>query len=254
MRKQPSFCKILFFLLLIPLISHQGLLAQKQEIDAVYLKNGDVYRGSLQNSEITGKLILETLCSNRMNFDLDDIAHLSREFISRWEYYEHDTPVENGFFNRTDIGALIGSGMNNQNLVFSVHMVNGYKYRSRLYAGIGSGIEFYEQAHVPLYSDISYFISRGRLSPFVRASGGYTIPLEDPPDEWGLISSNRGGYMYAAGMGTALRIGRKNSLSISALYRFQRLRAVQIREWENQELTLDTHYNRISIRVGFLFD
>ena len=84
------------------------------------------------------------------------------------------------------MGVLIGSGNNEKNAIFSTQMVNGYKINSRFYPGIGIGIEFYEQAVVPLFADMSYHFGRNVISPFIRGSIGYSIPVEDPPETWGV--------------------------------------------------------------------
>lgn len=254
MPKQPLKLKILFFLFLSMLCSGSRLLAQKQDIDAVYLKNGNIYRGLLQNTESSGFIVLETLCSNTLRFSLDEIDHLAKESIRAGKQNPFIPSYGSGFFNRTDIGTLIGSGNNDKNLVFGIQMVNGYQYKSRIYPGLGMGIEFFEQAHVPLYADISYFIRQGSVSPFVRGSLGYSVPLEDPEEIWGVKVENLGGYMYALGLGTCIRINQNNALAISLVYRFQSLKSVQTQEWNNDKVTLNTQYNRIAIRVGFVFD
>ena len=133
-------------------------------------------------------------------------------------------------------------------------MVNGYKINNRMYPGIGTGLEFFDQAFMPMYADFSYYILNRSLSPYIRGSFGYTIPLEDPREEWGTHLDNQGGYMYALGVGTSIRISQNNALSISVIYRFQNLRSIQTQDWTTEKITLDTQYNRIAIRVGFLFD
>ena len=254
MSKQPLKSRFLPALLLSLIVSGPGLLAQKQDVDAVYLNNGNIYRGHLQNSETTDLIILETLCSNVLRFGPDEIDHLAKESI-RTSKSNPFVPIdENGYFNRTDLGVLIGSGNNDKNAIFGVQMVNGYQYKGKIYPGIGMGIEFFEQAYIPLYADISYFISRRSVSPFVRGSLGFSVPLEDPEEIWGVDVENLGGYMYALGLGTSIRINQNNALAISLVYRFQSLRSVQTQEWNNEKITLNTQYNRIAIRVGFVFD
>jgi hypothetical protein len=60
--------------------------------------------------------------------------------------------------------------------------------------------------------------------------------------------------MYALGLGTCIRINQGSALAISLVYRFQSLKSLQIQEWNNEELRLNTQYNRLAIRVGFVFD
>ncbi len=254
MQKQPLKLQVQILLFLSLLVSGNGLLAQRQDVDAVYLKNGNVYRGLLQNTEAPGMITLETLCSNTLVFSLGDIDHMTRESVRSFKQNSFIPLDESGYFNCTDIGVLIGSGNNDKNLVFGVQMVNGYQYKSRLYAGLGAGLEFFEQAYVPLYGDISYVFGNRIIAPFVRGSIGYAVPLEDPEETWGVTIDNTGGYMYALGLGTHFRVNQHNALSVSLVYRFQSLKSIQTQEWNNDRMTLDTQYNRSAIRIGFVFD
>lgn len=244
--------KIIILVLLACLTGY--IHAQTREVDAVYLKNGNVYRGAMQNTTLPGTLVIETLCSNTMQFTLEDVDHLSREFIRTGNRNSFVPNSETGYFNRTDIGALIGSGSNDKNLILGVQMVNGYKIKSRIYPGLGTGLEFFNQAFMPLYADFSYYFLNRSVSPFIRGSFGYTIPLEEPIEDWGTHTDSQGGYMYALGVGTSVRISQNNALNISLIYRFQNLRSIQTQDWTQEEIILDTQYNRIAIRVGFLFD
>ena len=230
------------------------IIAQTREVDAVYLKNGNVYRGSMQSTNVQGTLVLETLCSNTLQFTLDEVDHLAREFIRTGRRNSFIPREENGYFNRTDLGVLIGSGSNDKNLIFGVQMVNGYKINNRIYPGLGTGLEFFDQAFLPLYADVSYYFLNRSVSPFIRGSFGYTLPLEDPIEDRGTNIDSQGGCMVAMGVGTSVRISQNNALNISLIYRFQNLRSVQTQEWNPEKITLDTQYNRIAIRIGFLFD
>ena len=228
------------------------LAAQKQEVDVVYLKNGEIYRGILQDHKDADKIMLQTLCWNSMIFDTMDIDHLDREMVDKKSH--NLLEPSSGYFNRTDLGVLIGHGNNEKNAIFSAQMVNGYKLNSRFYPGIGIGIEFFEQAVVPMFADVSCHFGRNVLSPFVRGSMGYSIPVEDPPETWGVVTNNHGGYMYAVGLGTFIRLNGHNSLSISLVYRFQSLKSVITQDWTDEVLNLNRQYNRLAFRIGFVFE
>lgn len=250
--KQPRLTHFFLLIIFFCISCLNDLAAQKQEVDAVYLKNGEIYRGSLQNHPEENQIMLQTLCWNTMIFGAGDIDHIDREMVNVKSSRLH--VPSSGYFNRTDLGMLIGTGNNEKNAIFSAQMVNGYKINSRFYPGFGIGIEFYEQAVVPLFADISYHFGRNVLSPFIRGSMGYSIPVEDPPETWGVITNNNGGYMYALGFGTFVRLNSHNSLSISLVYRFQSLKSVITQDWTDEVLNLNRQYNRIAFRIGFVFD
>ena len=107
---------------------------------------------------------------------------------------------------------------------------------------------------VPLYADFTYAITESRVAPFLRGSLGYSVPIEDPPEEWGTRTDNKGGILYAAGVGTNIRTGPSSALTISLVYRFQNLRSVYTENWNDDVLNLERQLNRIALRIGFLFD
>ncbi len=228
------------------------LAAQKQEVDVVYLNSGEIYRGTLQHHPDEHLIMLQTLCWNTMIFNTGDVDHIDREMQNTGSPRMH--VPSHGYFNRTDLGVLIGTGNNEKNAIFSAQMVNGYAIGSRLYPGLGIGIEFYEQAVVPLFADLTCHIGRNVISPFVRGSIGYSVSVEDPPDIWGVYTNSIGGCMYAAGLGTFIRLNGHNALSLSLVYRFQSLKSVVTQDWNDEVLNLNKQYNRIAFRIGFVFE
>ncbi len=253
--KQPS-CNLFLIILstlfiIIPLASLDG---QKQEVDAVYLNNGEVFRGILQDQLDPGIVQLQTLCWNTMLFSKSEISRIEKEKIDFRVYGGSTGTSSHGYFNRTDLGALIGSGNNEKNTIFSAQMVNGYKIGRRYFPGIGVGIEFYEYTVVPVYADFSYFITDHGVRPFLRGSFGYSIPLENSREEMGVRTDNRGGFLYVAGIGTSIRTGPASAMVISMVYRFQNLRSIYTQDWNDEVLDLEKQYNRISLRIGFMFD
>ena len=252
--KQPQKFRKILLLLPVFMFMVPGLLAQKQDVDAIHLKDGNIYRGLLQEHSKPGVIKLETLCSNTLLFGMDEIDHISRESIRTGFRKSYIPSEQSGYYNRTDMGVLIGSGNNTQNAIFSLQMVNGYQYRGKLYSGLGIGIEFYDQAAVPLYADLAYYFSRRSVSPFLRGSIGYTISLEDPEPNWGMSVENVGGLLYAVGLGTSIRINQHNALALSLVYRFQSLKSIETTDWNSEQITINRQFNRISFRIGFVFD
>lgn len=242
------------FLIFLVLSASQLVGGQKQEVDAVYLGNGEIYRGWIQEHHNPDLVQLETLCLNTRLFPLSEILRIEKETVKLADFGRFGGASVHGYFNHTDLGFLIGSGNNDKHIVFSVQMVNGYKFRRKYYPGIGTGIEFYEQAHVPVYADFKYVLLDHRVSPFLRGSMGYSISLEDPPEEWGSRTDNHGGILCAAGIGTSIRTGSSSVLAISIVYRFQSLKSTYTAEWNDEILNLEKQYNRLALRIGFIFD
>jgi len=251
---QSSAPKLLFSLFLLVFLIPAGLSAQKHVVDAIYLNNGEVFRGRIVESLDPDMLSIETLCLNTRLFSRNEISRIDKEKINIQSFRYGSESSIRGYFNRTDMGFLIGSGNNQNNVVFSLQMVNGYKLGKKYYPGIGTGLEFYEYAVVPLFADFSYALSDNRVSPFLRASLGYSFPVEEPREQWGSRTDNNGGILYIVGLGTSIRTGASSALSISLVYRFQSLKSVYTEDWNNDVLNLEKQINRIGLRIGFIFD
>jgi len=227
--------------------------AQKHEVDAIYMNNGEVFRGTVKDHINPQIIQLETLCLSTRLFSINDVSRIEKEKID-FNTFSHVAGVSTqGYFNRTDLGVLIGTG-NDNNAIFGVQMVNGYKFGRRYHPGIGVGIEFYEQAYIPVFADFTYSLINHRVSPFLRCSFGYSIPSEDPPDVWSASTENLGGFLYAAGIGTFVRTGSSSALVISLVYRYQSLKSVYTEDWNDDILNLEKQFNRIALRIGFMFD
>ena len=245
---------VLIFLFAIILLGPAGLAAQKHKVDAVYLANGEIFRGRIVENLDPDMLSLETLCLNTRLFSRDEILRIEKEKINIQAFrYGRESSIH-GYFNHTDMGVLIGSGNGPDNVAFSLQMVNGYKFGRKYYPGIGTGIEFYDHAVVPVFADFSYALADNRVSPFLRASLGYSIPLEDPGEVWGTRVENKGGMLYAAGLGAAIRTGSSSALTITLVYRFQSLRSLYTQDWNDDVVNIERRLNRIALRIGFIFD
>ena len=80
--KQPRHFLIFLAIVFLFVSSLPDLSAQKQQVDAVYLKNGEIYRGSLQDHPDENLIMLQTLCWNKMIFNTGDVDRIDREMVN----------------------------------------------------------------------------------------------------------------------------------------------------------------------------
>ncbi len=242
-----------FLVPLLLIMIPAGLSAQKRVVDVIYLNSGEVFKGHMRESPDPDKIRLETLCLNTRFFPKGEINRIEEEKINMKTMRYGKEPSVQGYFNKTDLGLLIGSG-NSNNVAFSIQMVNGYKFGGKYYPGIGTGLEFYGHTVLPLYADFTYALAENHVSPFLKASFGYSIPIEESRGQWGASTENKGGIMFAVGVGTMIRTGVHSAMSISLVYRYQSLRSVYTEDWNNDVVNLEKQMNRVALRFGFIFD
>jgi hypothetical protein len=246
----------LFFLGALP----GSLFSQDGKLDILTLKSGSVLRGQITEMTDSNKVSIETLCRNTWVFGVDEIKSMEfnragdpADFFSRGAGHPAGLSRKSGFYNISSAGLLMAGGNNDKNVIFSLLMTAGYQFHSRYYAGLGTGLEFFQYAQLPLFLDARYLIRDGRVSPYVMLRGGYSFLLEDIPDDQWFNYRGEGGYLWSTGMGIIMPLGQKNAISCGILYRYQDLTVIHRTEWNEMETRITTVYNRLSFRLGIMF-
>lgn len=239
---------LLFTLLCSPLL-------RGQETDHVYLKSGSVIRGKIQEIEPMNHVKIEDLCGNIWFYNMSDVEKITTEpFESGLKLEKAKTGFEAGFVNMTSIGFLVGSSYNSQVAPFSLQMVNGYRAPMGLFAGFGTGVEFFSSTYMPLFLDIRYDIAGRDVVPYVLARGGYGIPLSADRSQYDYSYEYYGGPLFGAGVGLKIRTREHFAWDVELLYRYQETSYSETYDWNNQTYDYTDIFNRIEIRLGFYID
>ncbi|HOY50280.1 MAG TPA: hypothetical protein PLX49_00870 [Prolixibacteraceae bacterium] len=174
------------------------------------------------------------------------------------------------WFNHTELGVLAGNDDNKQvaPLVFGTSM-NRIIYKN-LSAGAGLGAEFLGETYMPLTLNLMYRLRHSRYSPFAMVQGGYQVPLEGsrtlyqrvvPHDVYSSIiwpgptptynteMKARGGFLFNPAFGIMKNNGQGFGTTLSFGYRFHRLRYAA----DNHD-RIDADFNRLTIKLGFIFN
>lgn len=243
---------IFLLLLLIWILPVKEAEAQRHNRDAVYLKAGSV---------VTGSIIQYDSVSVRISNDCGIWKYNPEEVdsVSRFAKKARPALKDNGYYNLSSIGLLFGEGANGYQPLASLTMVNGWQFKQRIFTGIGVGYEFYDWGVLPLFADIKYFFSPDVVTPFVSLKVGYSFPLSNTTgrsDYYGQQSKLFGGVLLNPELGLSVPVGSHNAFVFAIGYHYQELSS---EEPENQwyyyqsKRVVYTHYNRISLRVGFVF-
>ena len=247
---QPVY-RIIFSVILFS-IAGIAITSAQDDVDVIYLDNGNVIRGHLIEQPDSTVIRIETLCHNIFQFRQDEITSIRQELL-RTRKNRSFTPKETGYSNITDFGLLVATGYNQKNAIFSILTTHNYTFRKRMAAGAGFGLEFFEQLSVPLYASYTWQVNAQKLSPFTTVKAGYSFAVGDPGDMWDYSIEASGGMMLSAGVGTKIWLSHRNALVISLLYRYQGIHSVRTWEWSGETTELLKKYNRLELRFGFQF-
>jgi hypothetical protein len=226
-----------------------------QEVDHVYLKSGSVIRGKIMEVEPVDHVKIEDLCGNVWYYKIGEVEKITSEPFETGKSKGQETlGFGPGFVNMTSLGFLAGSSQNQQVAPLSLLMVNGYRTAGGLFAGFGTGIEFFSTSYLPLYLDLRYDLLGKDVVPYILAKGGYGVPLSSDRSDYNITYEYSGGPLYGLGIGLKIRTRSHFAWDVELLYRYQETSYKEIYDWNDQEYVYTDIFNRIEIRLGFYID
>ena len=226
--------------------------SQKRERQKVVLNDGSV---------ITGTIVADSDDFLKIKIKRPQVITLSKAHVystgttRRNAYNPGDT---RGYSIRLSASLLAGRNEYGNKGSLSIHLSNGYQFRSGLGAGFGTGIEKLDVMVMPVFGELRYQPFKTRLSPFLWLKSGYGFPLTNRGGGdyyyYGDYTESKGGLMFGVGSGVALYSWRRNAINIGIGYRYQKLIFEQKNRW-TQEIhnELVTSFERIEVQFGFIF-
>ncbi|PIF06377.1 MAG: hypothetical protein CSA36_01910 [Draconibacterium sp.] len=236
----------------------------------IYLKNGSVVKGKYFYTHDQSKLQVAS-GGNYWVFDATEVDSIlsfrNHRMNSKYRMNNHmNDMAPRSFFMRTEIGVLAGSAENNREapLSFSVSL-NNY-YHSLFSLGVGTGLETLQESYLPLFVNFEYRWRESYSTPYFFLKTGYMVPLGDANvvtpyhyEPWRSSIPNpkyyndkvnaKGGFMVNPGVGYNQMFTPSLGMSFAFGYQFHRL---QYRG--EKDYGLDIDYNRITIKIGIIFN
>lgn len=220
--------------------------AQRKTQDVLYLKNGSVIRGSLQEMSSTGKISIQTADKSLWVYEQDEILRMAKEDVAGF------TMPEKGYFIIADLGLFAGRNDFYTRLNPSLHVVNGYQFNKRWMAGIGIGLDRFEyRGYAPLFGEGRFLVLNKQTSPVLSARAGWAIPTYNE-----FVNGERlykGGLSLGGSIGITRYIGSKTGIQASVGYNYQETKFTNPWWWGEGKSTTYTRYHSLEVRFGFLF-
>lgn len=232
-------------------VSFSTSFGQKNREDVVFLKDGSIIRGKIIEYMTNTHVKIETRDNSIWVFKHNKIDKIA---FDKGKTNNGPSNLKTGYYNLTDMGVLIGTGNNNNSAPFSIMMVNGYRFNPHISSGLGVGIEFFSTPVIPLYIDTRYDFYDRSISPFAYLKGGYSFQVGENNSYYYEKISSKGGLMFGVGVGIRVSLGEKSQLIAGLGYRFQKLDYSYYDEWTDDDINRMEKFNRLAIRVGFVFN
>lgn len=238
------------------------LPAQQVESDALYLNNGSVLRGRVLES-IPGKGVkIEIVGNNVLVIPENEIRKMvMREATPAGNVPEAPAepakPPKLEFFPQVHL-----YGGSDQSWGFTGSLSYALPYR--ISAGLGTGVDWFSGAMLPVFGTLQYKLFKGTLSPFVYGQAGYAFPLESTRDTYYYWyqpeQNNHGGVMAGVGAGIRKDLTPRTAVTFSMGYRYQESRMTsEYNPWYNGDPSYNMKteriekFNRLVLSFGMLF-
>lgn len=233
-----------------------GVYAQKGKKDVVYLKSGSILKGTLITHD--AEVVKINSGGNSWVFNVSEVDSISNRSVREKVLWN-----SNYFFDMS-IGVLAGNSSNDQDAPFTFMTSGNYRVADRLWVGAGTGVEFYSESYLPVFGQLSYQFRNDRFSPFVSFQAGYLIPLEKEQSVYSINSrryydyypypqnntdlNTKGGAFFSPSIGFRSTTSDNFGWFFSFGYRYHQLRYTGSNAYE-----LESNYNRLALRIGFIF-
>ncbi len=254
--------KLCLFLLAAFLTS---VVYAQPEKGVVYLKNGSILKGRYHYFDDSGKIKIES-AGNTWVFNASEVDTITSRRIARKNEIKQQL-ANRKFYFRTELGVLAGNSENSQSAPLSFSSSLNYYFLPELAAGAGIGVEFFKETYLPVFANLEYKFRNEASTPYLFLKAGYQVPLEESRevyyDVWPAWSSSiwpgtahdyesldpKGGILLNPGIGYVTMFSPVFGLSFSFGYQFHRLHYTG-----NKDYALDIDYNRLTVKLGILFN
>jgi hypothetical protein len=220
-----------------------------QKTDVIYLKNGSIVKGKIIQIRPGDNVKFETSDGSIWVFDYADLLKFDNTDVLQYGNQEADS-IKNRFLI-ADMGFLAGSTDNDMKAPLSILAVFDVPIINRLYAGIGSGLEFFQMTYVPVIAEIRY--KRKMIGPAIYFQAGYTMPIKNE----GILDNSKyhfePGILINPGISYTFGFSQGTAFTVSLGYRYQKTSAKQLERFYNDDYRRVDKLNRMSLRLGFTF-
>ncbi len=245
----PIFSVLLFVAFFCP-----ALQAQKNALDVVYLKNGSIIRGKLV-SQGNDSIKIETCCRNLFVFSNSEVMRLTFEPSSGTIRMNSESNSQKGFYSYSTIGLLAGKSEVMDAPGISLNSFVGYGFTNSAAIALGLGYEVLHTDIIPLKLGFKYELTQRDNSPVIMFSAGYSFPLDEEKKEEYINYTYNGGLNAGIDIGICSYRSAHRAFTITIGYQYQRLtEKVSNEYWYNQTEINTYDFNKLAIRIGFLFN
>lgn len=229
-----------------------SLSLSAQYEDVVFLKNGSQLKGKILEIKPNESVTYKTPDGNLWVFSFAEIEKF--DLKQHEPFFKRDT-LKSRFFV-ADVGFLVGTVQNDVKAPLSFQSLYGFNLTGSLYAGIGTGLEFYQMTYIPLILDMRLKPFRTGISLFIQ--GGPVFPLSDNGKIDQIEYEFKRGYFFNPGISYTFKKSEEAAFTVGIGYRYQYSNSKRIDKnyyyyYDDIDYQIINKLNRFVIRFGYTF-
>lgn len=251
-----------FLIILLSLASSLfvgNVLGQATE-EVVYLNNGWVLRGQVDQTTRPNAVIIHTRDGNIFVFATQEVDSMRTEIAFRKlkPQFVYQTKGGNYF---ADLSLFFSSGGNVNwdwgNTGLALQAGYSWRFKHWLSVGAGAGFNFYARGPIaPIVLDLRGDFAPKRQSWFYQIQAGYGFRMYDlTTDGWWNpeVLVQRGGLHYSGGLGVKFHAAGGAAMLFTVAYRIQH--AYEFQDWGEGQSKVETFHTlrRLSLGIGTMF-
>ncbi|PHN06609.1 hypothetical protein [Flavilitoribacter nigricans] len=235
-----------------------------ETVDIVYLKDGSILRGQMQEYQ-RGNFLRFQIGSSEIRIDDSDILRIVQEpkdpVVTLVMKRERKPKVyafrEKGFYSAVVFALLPGGGEYRSEMGLSLQAAVGHQFNRHIGLGVGVSLDGYANTDggdtfVPLFVEGRGYLFKKKNTPYWNVGLGYGFPFRTESANQD-VRRFEGGYMFHPAIGYRLGADKTINLAFDLGYKFQK--AITEREFffSGEIITRDVLYRRLCIRASVIF-
>jgi len=251
-----NYIKYIGLLLFICFMTDAQAQIMVERTDVVYLKNGSVFRGTIENYVQGEQLRLRINEASTIVIKDDEIKKIVQVDYQKNKKVKAEKEYafkERGLYHVTSLHFTGGTEAFGPDPVldFGGHHITGFQFNRLLGVGLGIGMDYYYvgsgQKIMPIYAEARGYVRAERLTPMYSLAAGYGFTFENNERN---ITEAKGGIMFYPA------VGFRTGGSANANYFFDFGVKIQQATFTYQTWDIRVNkmtYNRFVLRTGILF-
>jgi len=228
-------------------------MGQTNSPDVVHLTNGSYIKGEVIEYMVDEYVKIMSVDGKVHEIKAEDVTKINRKSIRQVGV------KEKGFFNATSIGMIIGQNNYGSLVNLSFNTVNGFQFKQRFQAGIGTGLDLInDQLHFPFTADFKYAFFKGATTPYIGVNGGYMLPMNNGnnynPYYYYYPTQYKGGFTGGFEIGFRNFSNEHMGMTFALGYKTARMEETYYDYYYEQEVYRQTIINRFRLSIGFVFN